>query len=477
MGNLFASLDAAAGALRAFRDGLTVSQNNVQNAATPGFAKQTLHLEPQPFQLEAGSIGGVRTAGTLNSRSSFAENAVRQQLSLQGSFSQQASRLSQIETIFEVDGESGIPGAVDRLFNSFAEFSQSPDSQAARQSVLEAAGTVGREFHRAAAELSRLTSDIDADLRETVEKINRTAEQIQQYNRRILNGAEPDAGSEAIAFADAETLASLANVNILFEANGTMTVLLGGQVPVVMGDRLQPVNVETYPPAGAVNPGATPSIRVVDGDGRDVSGLITQGELGGLLQVRSQVLPALAGDTLQDGSLNTMARQLADRVNQILTGGLVAAGPPAVPGVELFSYDTTNNADVARTLTLNPAITQDMLAAISPGPPFVANGTALELADLRSSRAPQNTINGMTFLEFYSSMARQAGDQVRSARQEESRSNTLVTQARDLRAQLSGVNFDEEALKIVEFQRGYEANAQLVKVVDEMIQTVIGLLR
>jgi len=477
MGNLFASLDAAAGALRAFRDGMTVSQNNIQNAATPGYAKQSLRLEAEPFQLEAGAIGGVRVAGTLNSRSSFAERAVRQQLSLLGSFAQQASRLTQLESIFEVGGESGIPAAIDRLFNSFAEFSLSPDSPAARQSVLDAAEGIASEFNRAAEQLSRLTADIDTDLRETVEKINRTAEQIQQYNRRILNGSPPDAGLEALAFADAESLAELANVEVLFEPNGTMTVLLGGQVPVVIGERLQPIAVESFTPGAPVNPGATPSMRVVDLGGRDITGMISQGELGGLLRVRAEILPALAGDTMQDGSLNTMAKHLADRVNEILANGQVSAGPPPVPGVELFSYNAANGAAIARTMTLNPAISQDLLAAISPGPPYVSNGTALELADLRNSRAPQDTINGMTFLEFYASMARQAGDGVRSARQEEARSNALVTQARDLRTQLSGVSFDEEAVKLVEFQRAYEANAQVVKIVDEMIESVLGMLR
>jgi flagellar hook-associated protein 1 FlgK len=280
-----------------------------------------------------------------------------------------------------------------------------------------------------------------------------------------------------MAFADAESIAELANVEILFESNGTMTVLLGGQVPVVIGDKFHPISVETYTPVGALNPGAAPSTRIVDSAGQDISGMITQGELGGLLRVRTEILPALAGDAMQDGGLNTMAKHLADRVNAILTSGLVSAGPPPVPGVELFSYNPANAAAIAGTMSRNPAISQDLLAAISPGPPYVSNGTALELSDLRSSRAPQDTINNMTFHEFYASMARQVGDGVIAARQEEARSTALVTQARDLRTQLSGVSFDEEAVKLVQFQRAYEANAQIVKVVDEMIENVLGMLR
>ena len=477
MGNLFASLDAAAGALRAFRDGITVTQNNIQNASTPGYTKQTLSLEAEPFQLSAGAIGGVRTAGTLDSRSSFAERAVRQQLSLLGSFTQQAGQLTQIESFFDVSGGSGIPAAIDNLFNSFAEFSLSPDSPAARQSVLDAADGVAKEFNRAAEQLSRLTSDVDTDLRETVQNINQTASQIQQYNRRILNGSPPDAGLEATAFADAESLSQLANVEVQFEADGTMTVLLGGQVPIVIGGRFQPIAIENFTPAGAVNPGAPPSVRIVDSEGRDITGILSQGELGGLLRVRSEVLPALIGDATQNGSLNELAQHLADRVNDILTNGQVSAGPPPEPGVELFSYNSSNGADVARTLSLNPAISPDQLAAISPGPPYISNGIALELADLRNSHDAQDTINGQTFLEFYSAIARQVGDGVITARQEEARSTALVTQARDLRTQISGVSFDEEAVNLVQFQRAYEANSQVVKIVDELIQSVLNMLR
>jgi flagellar hook-associated protein 1 FlgK len=477
MGNLFASLDAAAGALRAFRDGISVSQNNIQNASTPGYAKQTIRYESQPFQLYSGAMGGVRTAGTADSRSSFAERAVRQQISSLGSFTQQATRLSQLESIFDVGGGSGIPAGMDRLFAAFAEFSQSPESPAARQVVLDAAEQLAASFHTAARELSRLTNEIDSDLRATVEHINQTASQIQQYNHRILQGSPPDAGLEAVAFADAEALAELANVEVLREPNGTMTVLLGGQTPIVIGDRLQPITMEAYTPAGAVNPGATASMRLVDAEGRDITSTITQGALGGLLHIRTAILPAIAGDALQNGSLNQLAGQLADSTNTILTSGLISDGPPPVAGVPLFEYTPVNGADIARSLTLNPAITQDLLASIASGPPYVSNGTALALADLRNSRAPQDTINGMTFLEFYSSVARQVGDDVRSARQEETRANLLVTQARDLRQQLSGVDFDEEAVKLVQFQRAYEANAQVVKVVDELIESVLSMLR
>lgn len=477
MVNLFASLDAAAGALKAFREGLSVSQNNVANATTPGYARQDFRLQAREFQPLDGLPGGVAAGGMQDSRNAFTEKAVRQQSSAFANFAQQTAVLSQIESLFDVSGEAGLPAAFNRLFDSFAAFSSAPNSPDARQAVIAAAGEVADGFNRTAEQLARISATLDTDLRNTVESVNRAAAQIQVYNQAVLRGGELDPGLQAVAFADAEALSALVNVDVLVEQNGTMTVLLGGQTPLVIGERTYSIAVESFVPGGAVNPGAAPSVRIVDPNGRDITATISGGELKGLLHARTQVLPSLAGDSLQAGGLNELAQGFADRVNDILTSGAITAGPPATPGVALFSYDPGSAATVARTLALDAGISGDQLAAISVGPPYVSNGAALALADLRSSTAPADTISGVGFLDFYASLARGIGDGVKSARQDETRASLLLTQARDLRSQASGVSLDQEAVRLTELQRSFEANSQVVRIVDEMLENVLSMIR
>jgi flagellar hook-associated protein 1 FlgK len=45
------------------------------------------------------------------------------------------------------------------------------------------------------------------------------------------------------------------------------------------------------------------------------------------------------------------------------------------------------------------------------------------------------------------------------------------------RESISGVNVDEEAVSLISFQRGFEGAARYMNVVDEMLQTLLGLLR
>ena len=53
----------------------------------------------------------------------------------------------------------------------------------------------------------------------------------------------------------------------------------------------------------------------------------------------------------------------------------------------------------------------------------------------------------------------------------------MLTQAQAVREQTSGVSLDEEATRLIQFQRAYQASAQLLSVLDQLTGTVINLLQ
>ena len=81
MGGLFGSLNSSLQALRAFETALNVSQNNVSNSSTPGYARQTIQLEAQPFDANGGLAGGVKAGQVQSTDNPYADQAVRNQLS------------------------------------------------------------------------------------------------------------------------------------------------------------------------------------------------------------------------------------------------------------------------------------------------------------------------------------------------------------------------------------------------------------
>ncbi|MBK7927787.1 MAG: hypothetical protein IPJ98_09925 [Bryobacterales bacterium] len=84
MGNLFATMGSAARSLKAFESALGVASNNITNAQTPGFARQSLTLLAQRMVPEMGLPGGVAAGDLLSSRKAYLEQGVRLQLGREG---------------------------------------------------------------------------------------------------------------------------------------------------------------------------------------------------------------------------------------------------------------------------------------------------------------------------------------------------------------------------------------------------------
>jgi len=79
MGSLFSALTSAGQSLQQFERAMDVTQNNVTNANSPGYAEQVPEMVSQPFEANSGLAGGVKEV-TQNTRDSYADAAVQQQL-------------------------------------------------------------------------------------------------------------------------------------------------------------------------------------------------------------------------------------------------------------------------------------------------------------------------------------------------------------------------------------------------------------
>jgi flagellar hook-associated protein 1 FlgK len=261
-----------------------------------------------------------------------------------------------------------------------------------------------------------------------------------------MTGGAPDSG----LYAALEELSEFADIQTLRQNDGTLTVLLGGQTPLVIGGEAYPIGANvTSSPAAAIH----------DASGADITALARGGRLGGALEAVNVYLPRY-----QTG-LDQLAQGVADAVNAALAGGVDAAGNP---GAALFTYQLPN---AAATLSFS-GILPSRLAAAVPGAPG-GNGNALALAALES--AP--SVAGLSFAGFYGALAAGAGRDVAEARDSRALQTQLAAQARAQRSESSGVSLDEEAIRLVEYQRAYQAAAKMVSVLDELTEAALNMIR
>jgi flagellar hook-associated protein 1 FlgK len=494
--SLLSAMHSSADALAVFQQQLSTSSNNVSNVNTAGYVRQTLSTQPRVFDPLQGMPGGVRSTGVENARDIYLERNVQREMSSLGTWEQQVSTLSPVQSSFDVTGQSGVSAALSQLYQSFSAWGASPTDMNARQTVLNAAQSVGQAFNQQSVALTRAANDADTQMANLVTQVNALAKQLQHDN--IERAASPsNAALDADTYNALEQLSELVPITALRQADGSMTVLLNGQTPLVVGqfqyDLQSKVAVPTTPPPA--DPTGRPTAMVLDSAGNDISSQITEGKLGGVLYARNTVLASIIGDSSQQGSLNILAQSIADRVNSLLTSGNIDDGDPngtppvpPTPGVPLFQYDPTRPTSIADTLGLSSTITPSQLAAIqpavaaSPGPPPVAgspeisNGIALQLANLATPQNAADEINGLSYVQYFGSIAGDFGRAVGAAQNNQSVQGDMVTQARNLRQQTFGVSLDAEAINILQFQRSYQAASKLVTVLDQLLEQTVNMI-
>jgi flagellar hook-associated protein 1 FlgK len=475
MSNLLASLRASGDALAVFQQALGTVQNNISNSSTPGYAKQQLNLEAQPFDLAGGLAGGVAARGLDDSRNEFAEEEVRQQVSTLGRFQAQSQAAGGIEKLFDVSGTTGLPAALNQLFTSFSAWSVNTSSTSARQSVLDSAGQFADQVRGLAKSLNSVSQSQDQQISSTVEQINGLTTRIQQYNVERRKLTQPDPGLDAQANSALEQLSQLTDFTAVKQDDGTITVLAGGGSPLVIGENQYLISAGVAVGGTPPNSQAPPTARILDWQGGDITAQITSGTLGGLLDVRNRVLPSIVGDAQQPGSLNRLAQGLADTVNQILQSGTVSSDAGAAQGSALFVYDSSDPTAAAGSLRLNSNLTTAQLAPVDSA--GNANGNAILLASLSDATATTGKIDGLGPVAFLSQIAAFIGKESSAATDGQQSQQQVAAQARTLRDQVSGVSLDEQAISLIDFQRSYQATARVLTTLSDLLQTTIDMIR
>jgi flagellar hook-associated protein 1 len=452
MGSLSTALINSANAIQAYSDALDVVQNNVTNANTPGYASQSATLVAQPFDLATGAPGGVELGPTQSSRNQLAEQSVRTEQTAYSYDQQQVSDLSAAQNYFSLSTTSGIGPDISALFSSFSALSVTPNDTVARQTVLNDAATVAQDFNDAANGLLSQANGLQQATSSTITTINQLADSIAQINSQhvVDSSGQIDAGVDAQLNSTLDQLSQYANFTVLPQPDGEVSVYLGGQTPLVMGQQAYAIQGDF----------STPQTAILSSSGADVTNQITGGQLGAQLNDNNNILPSYVS------GLNTLAQTLADQVNTALNNGIDENG--AAPTTNLFTYDATTGA--ALTLGVNP-LTPDQIAAASPGATG-GNGNALILAAL--ANAP--VVSGYTFAQAYGNLGGQVGSDLSTAQNNSTTDESLLSQAQSLRQQISGVSLDGQAENLMLYERSYDAISKMLGVLNSLTLDVVNLL-
>src|SRR5271170_2894663 len=120
MSSVFSTLNATSNTLKAYETALNITQNNIGNSSTPNYASQQVQFDSLAFEPENGLEGGVGGATAKDTRSAYADQSVRTEISNLGTAEQQSTLLTNLQGNFDVTGQTGISAGLSSLFNSFS---------------------------------------------------------------------------------------------------------------------------------------------------------------------------------------------------------------------------------------------------------------------------------------------------------------------------------------------------------------------
>ncbi|MDO9597044.1 MAG: flagellar hook-associated protein FlgK [Azoarcus sp.] len=139
------------------------------------------------------------------------------------------------------------------------------------------------------------------------------------------------------------------------------------------------------------------------------------------------------------------------------------------PGGFSLSFTLSGSPANGDTLTLQPSE-----KGVADNRNVLALG-ALQTAKLlynAGSGAPTTSLGGA-----YSKIVSAVGNKTREVQANEAAQTSLLTQARDARDSLSGVNLDEEAANLVRYQQAYQASARVMTIAQRLFDEVLSIAR
>ena len=457
MGTLTALMNLSREALQADQTALNVTSSNVANQNTVGYTRQVVSWQTTDVVTLTGTTEGV-AATVASQRDRVLEMRVQQQTQVQAQSGAVAVALGQVQNTFGISSLSTSAGttalglAIDSFFGTFAALEGSASDTAMRQSVLASANTLVGTFNSAAGQIAQVSAGLDAQVSGSVGRINALTATIAALNLQITAGsAGQDAGGledqrqTAIAalsqFVGLDQISTDHNGIALTTSNGSMLVS-GGQSFAL-----------TTTGVGGVT-------HLVGADGADITSGLTGGSLGGMLEARDQVLPKYAH------VLDQLAYGIGTQVNQQSALGVDGYG---AAGQAVFSLSAgVGGAAAAIGLVMIDPL---RVAAGAMGEGSAGSGNALALADLASA----HMVQGQTAAGFYAAFLGQVGSDAAGATTNSTAQQAILTQLTMQRNALSGVSLDEEAAKLTQYQRSYEAAAKIFAIVNTLLASAINL--
>jgi len=490
MPGLTSSMNIGLSGLQATQSALNVIGHNITNVNTPNYSRQRVDLSSTGAvafgNLEYGQ--GVTLSSITGMRNRFLDLQISQTLSRESGAQTRDTSIEAVSTAFNETGTNGLSQLVNNFFKGFQDLAANPENTALRTNLVGQAQTLVDGMKSQYSLITQQRNSANAAVGDLTTEVNTITSQIAELNKTIatevVDGSNNDARDQRSALVD--KLSKLVGIQGFEDDQGRLQIMLesGGGVLVAgnIANKLQATPdpaLANYSRVDLVTPG---------GGTTDVTGDIKEGELGGQLDLRDNIL-----STYQT-QMDQLAAGVVSGVNMLHRAGFALNG--VTTNVDFFQGAAANQVANGLPTGVTAATGyQGMVNALSVNSAIKANpsliaaaGLAAQPGDNTQAKAIYNLMNSTSAVDtngdgvgdsgpystVVSSLVNTMGTDAQRYSTNATNFANLGTALVNQRSSVSGVDLDEEATNLMAFQRGYQASARFINVIDQLTNQLIN---
>jgi flagellar hook-associated protein 1 len=451
--SLLTTLGIGRTALRAANAGIEVTGNNVTNASTEGYSAQRLRTATSDPVSRGGLLfgRGVDITGLGRAHDSIVS---RQLLASSNSYAEH-STTSRVLTSLEAgigDLDSGISAALSNFFETLSSATSDPSDTGARLEILGRLESLASAVNDAASSTDTIMDAAGEELSALVATANTDLQALAAVNAEIASSPTISPTLQDRRDQLAASLAESLGGKVDIDARGMATLLVANHA-VVSGTEARTLSVS--------GEGSTLALRLAS-DGGTIN--ITSG-VGG---TAGGLVTSIDEAATLDAALDSFATTLAETFNTQHAAGFDADG---VAGGAMFSFDATDPAGSLKAAVDDP----DDLALAGDSTALAGDGT--NLSAMLALRSTAVTSDGKTLEGSINDLVTTLGAKVADADSSAELAQDRFDDMTSLHQSLTGVDLDEEATRLLEYQAAYEAAARVISISSQLLEELMGVVR
>lgn len=466
----FLGFEIAKSGMNSSRYHMNVTNHNIANVNTPGYSRQlAIQSAKSPIHsigvVDSTNRGVLGTGSEITSieriRNDFIDGEYRSYLSSLNYNHFMAQGYDSIEKLLNEPSETGISAHMSDFWNSLSELSSKPSDMSARTAFVQSGLSFTTLLNSMGDKIDKLSSQYSQEVTSITDKVNGLTKQIYDLNEKIKDmeltkNPANDLRDQRDNMID--ELSKIVDIQTYTDESGGTSILAGGRLLVGM-DSHREITVQKNE--------KTNELEVLWSDEKQPFNL-KGGHLQAVLEVSNKTLKEV------EGNLDTMIQAMANRFNDVHKAGFDMNGNP---GLDFF-VSADGGPLTIHNITINPKIVEnESLLALSSDPTVDGdNGNLKDLMKIKDETLIHHpTGKQMKIDEFYNHTVSKVGTVASSHRQSYTNSKNALDLLAKERASISSVSLDEETANLLQYQHAFNASAKALKVVDEMLSTLIEL--